>query len=218
MSCGCPDAVTATLRRIVQTELEKAKAILRKTGLFNAAVGNSVGAVGADLDQANSEIPLPLALDANTVGSYLTCPLTPLALGLQSGGDLLALDQTALFTKVKGLGKGQLDKARKNYDVSLESSSNAKLIKIARTYVKELLRLDFNQSTFEQAVLITATVQEVCEDDEYTQGPYQAFATVAQDISFSGGVPSGLSPNAAAIVSKLLIAEEKFEALRRSLS
>lgn len=214
MTCGCPDAVTASLRRTVQTELDKAKAMLRKTGLFNAAVGDSVGAVGADLDQANSEIPLPLDLDdPASLLSYLTCPLTPLALGFQSAGDLTSLDQTALVTKVKGLTKGELDQARKNYDVQLDASSNAKLIKIARTYVKELLRLDFNQATFAQAVLITAVVQDLCPD-EYEEGPYQDFANVASQISFTGGVPSGLSPNASAIVAKLLIAEQKFKALR----
>ena len=216
MTCGCPDAVTASLRRTVQAELDKAKAMLRKTGLFDAAVGNSVGAVGADLDQANSEIPLPLDLDdPASLLQYLTCPLTPLALGFQTAGDLTALDQTALFTKVKGLSKGELDQARKNYDVSLNASSNSKLIKIARTYVKELLRLDFNQATFANAVLITATVQQLCPDDEYLEGPYQEFANVSSQISFSGGVPSGLSPNASAIVAKLLIAEQKFEALRK---
>jgi hypothetical protein len=217
MTCGCPDAVTATLRRTVQDELDKAKAILRKTGLFNSAVGDSVGAVGADLDQANSEIPLPLALDVSSVGSYLTCPLLPLAIGVQAE-DLFSLDQTALFNKIKGLGKGELDQARKNYDVNLESSSNAKLIKIARTYVKELLRIDFNQITFARAVLISATVLQLCGQEEYTEGPYQEFANIASQISFSGGVPSGLSPNAAAIVSKLLIAEAKFKALRAQLA
>lgn len=217
MTCGCPDAVTATLRRIVQDELDKAKAVLRKTGLFNAAVGDSVGAVGLDLDQANAEIPLPLALDPSTILQYLTCPLLPLAIGVQAG-DIASLDQTALFTKIKGLGKGELDQARRNYDVSLESSSNAQLIKIARTFVKELLRIDFSQVTFARAVLISATVLQLCGQEEYTEGPYQEFANIASQISFSGGVPSGLSPNAAAIVSKLLIAETKFKALRAQLS
>lgn len=220
MACICPTAVTATLRRIVQAELEKARAILAKTGLFNAAVGDSVGTVGADIDAAIGDIPDPLALDSAGIASYLTCPLTPLALGLQSAGDVAALDQTVLAKKLKGLSKGEVDQARANFDVSMESSANAKLIEIARSYTKDMLRLDFTPSTFEQALLITATVQQLCPDDEYLEGPYQDFAIISSQISFdaSTGVPTGLDTNAAAIVQKLLRAEEKLEALRASLA
>jgi hypothetical protein len=216
MSCGCPDAVVYALRGRVQRELDKVLAIKNATGLFNRASKDVIGNAAGDIDSALATIPTASPLNYLDLVQYLTCPLTPLALGL-SITDISALDPTIALNKVKGLRSGEIEHARSNYEGVLSSSANSGLIRIARKYVNELLRLQFNSSSFTEAVIISATVLATCGTDEYTAGPYAAFANAVTDFSFQNGVPTGLDQNAAAIVQKLLSAEAKFKALRESV-
>lgn len=215
MTCGCPDPVVYTLRGRVQRELDKVLAIKTATGFFNSATKDVVGGAGPDIDNAVAAIPSAGDLDFTDILEYLTCPLTPLALGLNLT-DLSALDPTLLLNKVKGLRSGELENARKSYETSLSSSPSGGLIKIARKYTNELLRLQFDATSFTEAVIISATVLALCGSEEYEAGPYAAFANATSDFSFQNGVPSTLDQNAAAIVQKLLTAEAKFKQLREA--
>lgn len=217
MACGtCPDAVTATLRRKVQAELDKLRAITKLTGFFNDSFGATAGVAVSDVDGAVNSIPSPVPLDFLGILQYVTCPLTPLALGLGLS-DLTALDPNAQLQKVKSLGTGNIDTARANYEKSLNNSVNAKLIEQARRYEREMRRLQFDANSFAEALVISAVVQIVCGQDEFTQGPFQAFATLAQGFSFTGGVPSTLDQNLAALIQRLSQGEAKFKALRGEL-
>lgn len=216
-SCGCPDAVIFHLRSRVQRELEKVRAIKRSTGLFDSATSEVIGLAGGDIDTAVGLIPAASPVDFLDLLAYLTCPLTPLAVGLGIT-DLQDLDPTIALNKVSELRGSEVESARSNYEGSLRRSTNANLIKIARKYVSELLRIRFDANTFAEAVLISATVLAVCGTSEYNSGPYAAFALEIQDFSFQNGVPSTLSQNAAAVVQKLLRAEQKFKELREALS
>lgn len=216
--CGnCPDAVIGTLRRKVQAELDKLKAITRNTHFFNDAFGATAGVAHDDINSAVSSIPTPLPVNFLDILQYATCPLTPLALGIGGLTDLTKLDPNAQLQKVKQLGGGNVDTARKNYEKVLKTSPNAKLISQSRKYERELRRLQFDPDSFAEALVIAATIQSVCGDDEFTSGPFQSFATLAQDFSFVGGVPSLLDQNLAAVIQKLTQGEAKFKALRGKL-
>lgn len=216
MSCGCPDAVVYALRGRVQRELDKVLAIKNATGLFNRAAKDVVGNAGDDIDAAVGTIPSASPIGYLDLIQYLTCPLTPLALGL-SITDITDLDPTIALNKVKALRSGEIEHARKNYEDTLSRSPNSGLIKIARKYVNELLRLQFDASSFTEAVIISATVLSACGTAEYNSGPYASFANAVTDFSFQNGVPTGLDQNAAAIVQKLLNAETKFKQLREAI-
>lgn len=217
MSCGtCPDAVTATLRRKVQVELDKLRSITRLTSFFNDAFGETAGVGVSDVDAAVASIPTPTPLNFLGILQYVTCPLTPLALGLGIG-DLAGLDPNTQLQKVKALSTGNIDTARSNYEKSLGNSVNAKLISQARKYEREMRRLQFNPESFAEALVISASVFVVCGQEEFVSGPFQAFATLANDFSFTGGVPSTLDQNLAALIQKLTQAEAKFKALRGEL-
>ena len=205
-----------TLRGRVQRELDKVLAITNSTTLFNSASKDVVGNAGADIDAAVGVIPSAAPINYLDLLAYLTCPLTPLALGL-SITDITSLDPTIALNKAKGLRLGEIQQARKNYEDSLSRSPNSGLIKVARKYTNELVRLQFDATSFTEAVIISATVLAVCGTDEYNAGPYAAFANATTNFSFANGVPSGLDQNAAAIVQKLLNAEQKFKSLRESL-
>jgi len=215
--CGCPDAVIYSLRKIVQVELDKVRAIINATSYFDQAAKDVVGFAGDDIDSAAGAIPSPLSISFTDILEYITCPLLPLALGLTLA-DIQDLDPTVQLQKVKDLKAGEIQEARETYEAGLSSSDNAKLIGVARKYTKEMERLRFDSVTYANAVLISATVLAVCGTEEYQAGPYEEFATVIQDFDMANGVPSGLSGNSAAIVQKLMNAEAKFKALRASLT
>lgn len=218
MSCGtCPDAVTATLRRKVQAELDKLTAITRLTSFFNDAFGETAGVGVSDVNAAVNSIPSPSPLNFLDILQYVTCPLTPLALGLDGITDLTTLDPAAQLAKVKDLGTGDIDTARGNYEKALNNSPNAKLISQSRKYEREMRRIQFNSDSFAEALVISATVQVVCGNEEFLAGPYQQFATLASTFSFTGGVPSTLDQNLAALIQKLSQGEAKFKALRGEL-
>lgn len=217
MSCNCPDTIVYALRSRVQQELDKVLAIKTSTNFFNNAAKDVVGDAGSDIDSAVSGIPAPPTYDFAEMVKYLTCPLTPLALNL-SITDIASLDPTIALNKIKGLNSGQIENARTSYEKTLSIAPTAGLIKVARKYANELLRLQFDAASYTEAVIISATVLAVCGEEEYNAGPYAAFANATTDFSFVAGVPSGLSQNAAAITQKLLAAEAKFKQLRKAIT
>lgn len=218
MACGtCPSAVTSILRRKVQAELGKFLAIARLTGLFNDAFGATAGIAVEDASFAVNAIPSPLPLSFLDLVQYLTCPLTPLALGIDGFTELTQLDPNAQLAKIKGLASGDIDDARRNYERTLDNSPNKKLISQGRKYEREMRRINFNAETFAEALLIAASVQAFCGQEEFTSGPYQQFALATDGFSFVGGVPSTLDNNLAALIQKLAQGEAKFKALRGEL-
>lgn len=217
MACGtCPVEVTAILRAKVQIELDKLAAILESTGLFNRAFGVNAQYGVADADAALGLIPDPVSLNLLNLLNYLTCPLTPLAIGVAGIEVLTDQDPTAVFARLKALTTGKIDSARRSYENALSSSSNNKLIEAARKYLTNMLRVRFDAASFAEAVVIAASVQVICGDSEFLEGPYQRFAQLANGFGFTGGVPNTLDQNLAALIQRLQRAEEKFAALRRS--
>lgn len=211
--CGCPEAVIYSLRSIVQAELDKVRAILRATSFFDRAIREVAGVLGEILDAALAAIPDPVVIDVSSILDYLTCPLLPLALGLDLV-DIEDLDPGILLAKLKALKAAEIEDARQAYEAFLRAAEHAQLLFVASTYTRNLSRLRFDAASFAKAVLISATVLAVCGEEEYQAGPYEEFATVIQDFNMDNGVPSSLSDNAAAIVQKLLQIEQKFKALR----
>jgi len=218
MTCGtCPDAVTQVLRKRVRAATDKLAALLDATNFFNDAFGAVAGVAVAAVDAAVDSIPTPVSFDFLDILGYVTCPLTPLALGLGGIDELTDLDPSVQAQKIKGLGSGDIARARRNYEAVLNNSPHAKLIKQARRYEQKLRRLDFTASVFAEALLIAATVQTVCDQGEFEEGGFQAFAQLADGFSFTGGVPATLDPNLAALLQRLAQGEAKFKALREGL-
>lgn len=217
MACGtCPDEVISVLRTRVRRELDKLVAIIRMTAFFNDALGAIAGIGVSAVNAAVNAIPLPVSLDFLSLLGYVTCPLTPLALGLDEISDLTNGDLNTQLKAVQSLGVGTIDKSRRAYEQTLNDSPSAKLIRQSRKYERSLRQISFNAISFAEAVLITATVQSVCDDDEFDD-VFEAFAIASQDFSFVGGVPATLDNNLAAMIQQLGNGELKFAALRESL-
>lgn len=223
MTCGCPDPVIQTLRAVVQTELNRVRQILRLSGFFETLSDEALGEAGVDIDAAVNVIPSPISFDVGEIASYLTCPLTPLALACiilndDDGGGFGNQSPTSQVSRLKALYRRFIDDARNAYEQLLDDAPSASTIRIARRYERNLSRVGLTAASFAKAVTVTATVLDVCGEEEYTAGPYQDFANVAQGFDFVGGIPNSISGNAAALVSKLTAGETKFKALRASLA
>jgi hypothetical protein len=217
MACSnCPDAVVAVLRTKVRSELNKLSAIVSMTAFFNDAIGSTAGVAVADTQSAVDAIPVASALSPLDILEYVLCPLTPLALGLDGIQDLVSGDVNTQTKKVQGLSKGNVDRARREYEKALKNSPNDKLIRQARKYEQRLRQIGFDANSFAEAVVITATVQSVCDADEFDD-VFLQFAQLAQNFSFTGGVPATLDQNLAALIQRLSQGEAKFAALRDAL-
>jgi hypothetical protein len=208
--------VVSVLRTRVRRELDKLTAITRMTSFFNDAVGDVAGVGVSDVNSAVGAIPSPVSTNFLDLLGYVTCPLTPLALGLDAISDLTNGDLNTQLKAVQSLGTGTIDKSRRAYESTLNNSVNAKLIRQSRKYERQLRQIGFNQESFAEAVLITATVQSVCDDDEFDD-VFEQFAQLSQGFSFVGGVPGTLDNNLAAMIQQLSAGELKFKALRESL-
>ena len=217
-SCGtCPDAVTFTLRRIVQDQLDNVRSIKSLTDALSRALQDIAGLADLDITGLLDGIPDIPAIDFTDILGYLTCPLTPLALALDLS-QIQALDPTVQLQKLKRLAQSEIEQARATFEDALTASPYRQLINIARRFATEITRIRFDEVRFAEAVLISATVLAVCGTDEYQDGPYQDFANEVQDFSFVGGVPADLETNVAAIVQKLVQSELKFKAAAAALT
>lgn len=206
----------SVLRTRVRRELDKLVAITRMTSFFNDAIGSVAGIGAEDVGNAVTAIPSPVSTNFFDIIGYVTCPLTPLALGVGALTDFTDGELNTQLKKLQSLQTGTIDKARREYEQTLNNSPNAKLIGQSRKYERQLRQIQFNEASFAEAVLITATVQSVCDDQEFDD-IFGEFAILSSDFSFVGGVPGTLDTNLAAMMQRLSAGEAKFAALRKSL-
>lgn len=218
MACGtCPDAVTFTLRRLVQDQLDNVRSIKSLTDSLNRALQDIASLADFDIQSLLDNIPAVPSIDFTDILGYLTCPLTPLALALDLT-QIQALDPVVQLQKLKRLAQAEIEQARRAFEDALNASPFNQLIRIAQRFAAEITRIRFDEIRFAEAVLITATVLAVCGEDEYVEGPYQDFANEVQDFSFVGGVPADLDNNVATIVQKLVQSELNFKAAAAALT
>ena len=219
MACpGCPDAVTQTLRDKVQRELDKLNAILAMSNIFSDSINAAAANAFAAIDDAVAAIPNPVGVGSFLdILGYVTCPLTPLALGLDGLSDLTDTDPNTQLKKLRALGEGEISAARRAYERTLNIDPHAAVVRQIRKYEQQLRNITFDAASFAEATLIAATVFVVCGQEEFNEGPFNAFAIASQGFSFTAGVPSTLDTNIALTVSRLAEGEAKFALLRDSL-
>lgn len=217
MACGsCPPEVVSVLRTKVREELRKLRSVIRLTNFTNDSFGAVAGTGFEDVSSAVDGVPVATPLNFLDLVAYASCPLTPLALGLDGISDLIDGDANTQLKAAQSLGKGNIDRSRRSYEDVLGNSVNAKLIRQVRKYDRQLRQLGFNPLSFANAVVCTAVVQSVCDQDEFDD-IFSEFALLADGFSFTAGVPSSLDNNVAAVLAKLGEGEAKFAALRKNL-
>ena len=188
------------------------------TGVFSDVLSAAAAGAFAALNSAVAAIPAPFGLDNFlSIASYLTCPLTPLALGLDGLTDLTSLDPNSQLKRLRGLVEGEIDAARRAYETTLSTDPAAAVISQVRKYEQQLRSIQFDAVSFAEATLISATVFVVCGEEEFNEGPYNAFSLLSTGFSFEAGVPATLDQNLQASVAKVAEGEAKFEVLRAAL-
>ena len=183
---------------------------------FNDAIGDLAGIAAEALTNAVDAIPEPVSTDFLSLIDYITCPLTPLALGLGGISDLTNGDLNTQLKRLQGLQKGTIDKARREFEQTLANTPEAKMIQQGRKLDRQIRQLNFDAESFAEAVLITAVVQSVCDQQEFDE-IFGDFAILSADFASKGGLLGVLNTNLAAMQQQLIRAETKFSALRVSL-
>lgn len=159
-ACGnCPDAVTYSLRTIVEAELDKVRAIKELSDVFSRALQDIAALADGVVSAALSEVPTLPAFDFTDILGYLTCPLTPLVL-LVDFEEFQSLDPTVQLQRLKSLAKAEIDVARQRYEDVLAASDYRQVINLARKYANEFLRVRLDPESFAKAVVITADRQD----------------------------------------------------------
>lgn len=219
MACSnCPDAVTFTLRDIVQTELDNIRSIKNLSTSISRALQDVAQLAVDTVERAIDLIPVLPGLDFTEILGYLTCPLTPLALAVDFEQFASALDPTVQLQRLKALGRSVLNNARREFEAFLAASDYRQIIGIARKFANEFLRIRFNPASFAKAVVISATVLAVCGQEEYEAGPYLEFANELTNFSLTGPIPSGLDVNVSALLQRLIEAETRFKTAALALT
>lgn len=219
MACeSCPDAVTFTLRDVVQTELDNIRSIKNLSTAISRALQDVAQLAVDTVERAIDLIPVLPGLDFSEIIGYLTCPLTPLALAVDFDQFASALDPTVQLQRLKALGRSVLNNARREFEAFLDASDYRQVIGIARKFANEFLRIRFNPASFAKAVVISATVLAVCGREEYEAGPYLEFANELTNFSLTGPIPSGLDVNVSALLQRLIEAETRFKTAALALT
>lgn len=217
-TCGeCPDAVIFTLRDTVQQELFKVRSIIDLAPRVSDALANVATLAIDTVDQALGLVPALPILDFAEILSYLTCPLTPLALLVDFEQFASILDPTVQLQRLKSLATASLNAARRAYEDFLTDSEFAQVIGLARRFANEFVRISFNPISFARAIVISASVLTLCGEEEYTNGPYLEFANTIQGFSLVGGLPTSMDQNVAALIQRLLEGEARFRLAAQAL-
>ncbi len=215
--CGtCPDAVVRTLRRRVNDALGQVRAIRSLSGAFSRVLQDVAGLAADEVSSAVNGIPTVPGIGLDDILGYLTCPLTPLAIALEPE-DFEALDPRVQLSKLKELIGSEVDAARASYEGALDNSVYAGVLSIARRYANEFIRIGFDEVVFAEAILVAASVLALCGEEEYTSGGYVEFANEIEGFSLTGGLPSDMDPNTAAVTQRLIEGETKLKALQTAL-
>ena len=213
---ACPDYIVAMLEGPVNRALGQVRAIKRVTDNFNARVqeltGELVDAIVADLDVLVQAIPTPIPLGLGDILDLITCPLLPLALGLDPS--LLAqLDPQSLIDKIKAQLREYINKITNDYENGLRALADWPNIQAPKLFLEDLKRAELDTLVFAEAVIISVYVAAVTPDI-YAGSVFEAFVDETTDFSITGILPSGINVDVQSLMSKLQVAETKIQGWR----
>jgi hypothetical protein len=220
----CPDPVKSVLRRRVNLDLQRVRAIKQMTTAVNRLVTELADKVTADLSlliQLVGNIPEPV-IDISELINWLTCPLLPIAiLEDQRVGQAAfdALDPAVQIQKLKSMLAAYVEDLNNIYRTALRALNSYDIIALLQKYLDELKRIDLDAESFARSVAITATVAGLGQADagcltEFNEGPYAEFAQEITTFSFTGLYPTGFNANVATVMNHLAEAERKLSGWR----
>jgi len=220
----CPPPVKAVLRRRVNKDLARVRAVKEMTTALNRLLTELVDKATADLIRLIrmvEAIPEPV-IDITELINWLTCPLLPVAI-LEDPSiareAFEALDPRKQIALLKRMVAAYVDDLQNIYYTALRTLESYDLVKMAQKYIDELKRIDLDAESFARSVIITATVSGLGEADdgckaEFFAGPYNEFVEEISNFSFTGLYTEGFDANVQAVMDELARAEAKFAGWR----
>ena len=217
MACvDCPDYIKATVAKPVEKALGQVRSVKKVTESFNAIVADFtdslVQEIVSDLTAVVNAIPDPPTLALGDVVSLITCPLLPIAIGLDPSL-LSGMDPLSIINRIKATLKDYIEDITRDYEKALKVLSSWQNINIGKRFFEDLKRVNLSVVVLAEASLLSAFVKSVCSDI-YTGSVYEDFDNEMSDFSVTGILPVNLSETFQPVMTKLQEAEVKLGAWR----
>ncbi len=219
MSCDtCPELVVGTIAREVQRTLDKVRRIKALTTMFNRLFGEIADKIQDDLEALVALIPTPPILDISDIVAYYTCPLTPVALEIDLT-ILQKMDPREVGVRIRRIMREEANAVIRLYEEAVRLLKSYDLVRMVRTYLRELYRVMEDASAFILEYPINAgraaLVKVLCPDIYASSSrPFKALIDELTTWSFDGILPSGIDERGRAIVRTLARGEAKLLAWR----
>lgn len=218
MACSdCPQFIIAPIASSVQQTLNRVREIKwitnSYTGVLQQVLSNINAVVDTELRTLVNLIPTPPDLSIDAIIAMLLCPLTPLAVSIDPA-IVSFMDYQQMLVRVRRILKADSKLVVQGYEAAINNLGSAALIKIMRSYLKELYRAVDDASDFIAAypinVGMSLIVKEVCPDIYADAAwPFQALVEEVSDWSFDGILPTGLPLDAQVAMTLVAQAEAK---------
>jgi len=216
-SCGsCPDYIKATVSKPVEDALAQVRAVKAVVNGFNAAVrqftDEVIASVTSDIGIAVGELPAAPTLAVGDIIGILTCPITPIALGLDP--TILAnLDPSRVVEMLKAAMSDYINGLVKAWEDTLISLPTWPSIRVFKQFFDDLRRVQLDATLLAKATALSASVKALCLDF-YQSGPFEDFDDEISDFSVVGLVPSTVSSTVKDALTQLQAGEAKIQAWR----
>jgi len=215
MGCqNCPDYIKAAVSQPVDVALAQVLSVKKLVTSFNNFIRNfpqdALDAILSELSQIT--IPAAPVIDPGEILNILTCPITPIAIGLDPS-ILAAMDPTRVLVMIQQVMGRYLNELVRTYDQALRALEAWKTVKVLQQFFTDLKRVNLNALVIAEATALCAAVKALCLDF-YTEGPFQQFDQEISTFSVTGFLPSGIDSKATSVMAKLQENELKIQAWR----
>jgi hypothetical protein len=206
----------ATLVGIVQPQLDALLAVKKLVDSLKVMEVNFDTGMTVDITDALANIPVIPVPNLGTVLSYLTCPLTPLALVVDPS-KFSGLDPRAALAQIRKMYGEQIQQAVNNYIRCLDASVHFRMINRLQYVIVEWRRLKLDPTALAKAVVITATVKATCG---YTAtSVFGRFEEIMRTFALgSHGLPADIGPKVLSALIPLMAGEQMLDMLQLSIT
>ncbi len=219
MSCDtCPEVVVGTIAAEVQRTLDKVRRIKYLTTVFNRLFSELAGKIEDDLSALIDLIPTPPVLDISDIVAYYTCPLTPIALEIDTTV-FQNMDPRLAAVRLRRVMQAETNAVIALYEEAVQSLRSYTVVRLIRKYVQEVYRTMEDAAAFVLEYPInlgrSILVRELCPDIYDSDArPFKALVEELQDWTFDGILPAGVNSEAESVIRILATGEARLLAWR----
>lgn len=219
-----PAPLLAVLTMQVTADLAKLRAVRRATTNYNLTLQGLASVVNQDLQALRDTvdaIPAP-SLTLADMNSWLLSPLLTLVLEQdpQTMKDTFAnLDAHLQQAKLAAVIRDYARQLTMVYEDALKALSSYAVLKLAKTYLSELGRIDYRPDNYSRSLRIVSQVHGLVSVDPslldvYNNGPFRSFEYESAGFTYLTTVPDEFDQNVKVFLTYLATADDKLRGWR----